>query len=683
MGKTKVAKKSSKEVKSTSKAKKETKPEKGSKKIELEKLEKVQTSPSNGDGSDYTAEAIHVLKGLEAVRKRPAMYIGDIGVRGLHHLVYEVVDNSIDEALAGFCKNIEVTINKDGSISVLDDGRGIPVDIHPEEKKSALEVVMTVLHAGGKFDKRVYKVSGGLHGVGVSVVNALSEWLVAEVYRDGKIYRQKYERGVPVTPVEVVGTTDKRGTKITFLPDKLIFKNIKFDFERLAERMRELAFLNPDVTITLEDKRTGQKEVYHYEGGIVEFVKYVNSTKKPLHNDVIYITGEKEGVYVDVGIQYTDEYTDTILSYVNDINTIEGGTHVSGFKSALTRTLNTYAQKNNLLKSKIELTGDDFREGLTAIISVKVPEPQFEGQTKTKLGNSEVKSIVESIVADKLMEYLEQNPSTARKILEKCIRAAEAREAARKARELVRRKNALDSGGLPGKLADCSINDPELTEIFIVEGDSAGGSAKQARDRQFQAILPIKGKILNVEKARLHKILENQEIRAIVQALGTGIGDEDFDPNKVRYGKIILMCDADVDGSHIRTLLLTFFYRYMKELIEAGRVYIAQPPLYKIKKGKLEFYAYSDEERDEIIERLKQEKEQGEITITRFKGLGEMNPEQLWETTMNPEKRTLLQVTIENAAEADRIFSILMGSDVEPRKEFIEKNAKFVRNLDI
>jgi len=597
--------------------------------------------------------------------------------------VYEVVDNSIDEALAGYCKNIEVTINKDGSVSVLDDGRGIPVDIHPEEKKSALEVVMTVLHAGGKFDKRVYKVSGGLHGVGVSVVNALSEWLVAEVYRDGKIYRQKYERGIPVTPVEVVGTTERRGTKVTFLPDKLIFKNIKFDFERLAERMRELAFLNPDVTITLEDKRTGQKEVYHYEGGIVQFVKYVNSTKKPLHQDVIYISGEKEGVYVDVGIQYTDEYTDTILSYVNDINTIEGGTHVSGFKSALTRTLNTYAQKNNLLKSKIELTGDDFREGLTAIISVKVPEPQFEGQTKTKLGNSEVKSIVESIVADGLMEYLERNPSTAKKILEKCIRAAEAREAARKARELVRRKNALDSGGLPGKLADCSINDPELTEIFIVEGDSAGGSAKQARDRQFQAILPIKGKILNVEKARLHKILENQEIRAIVQALGTGIGDEDFNPDKVRYGKIILMCDADVDGSHIRTLLLTFFYRYMRELIEAGRVYIAQPPLYKIKKGKLEFYAYSDEERDEIIERLKQEKEPGEITITRFKGLGEMNPEQLWETTMNPEKRTLLQVTIENAAEADRIFSILMGSDVEPRKEFIEKNAKFVRNLDI
>ncbi len=682
MSKAKVQKK---RVEKKEKKVKQEKEVKQAKKEELEKVkvEKAQISPSNGDGGDYTAEAIHVLRGLEAVRKRPAMYIGDVGVRGLHHLVYEVVDNSIDEALAGYCKNIEVSINKDGSISVLDDGRGIPVDIHPEEKKSALEVVMTVLHAGGKFDKRVYKVSGGLHGVGVSVVNALSEWLIAEVYRDGKIYRQKYERGVPVTPVEVVGTTDKRGTKITFLPDKLIFKNIKFEFERLAERMRELAFLNPDVTITLEDKRTGRKEIYHYEGGIVEFIKYINATKKPLHKDVIYITGEKEGVYVDVGIQYTDEYTDTILSYVNDINTIEGGTHVSGFKSALTRTLNTYAQKNNLLKSKIELTGDDFREGLTAIISVKVPEPQFEGQTKTKLGNSEVKSIVESIVADGLMEYLETNPSTAKKILEKCIRAAEAREAARRARELVRRKNALDSGGLPGKLADCSINDPELTEIFIVEGDSAGGSAKQARDRQFQAILPIKGKILNVEKARLHKILENQEIRAIVQALGTGIGEEDFDPSKIRYGKIILMCDADVDGSHIRTLLLTFFYRYMKELIEAGRVYIAQPPLYKIKKGKLEFYAYSDEERDEIIERLKQEKEQGEITITRFKGLGEMNPEQLWETTMNPEKRTLLQVTIENAAEADRIFSILMGSDVEPRKEFIEKNAKFVRNLDI
>lgn len=676
MSKAKVRKKKSVRIE------KEIKQEK-KEEIEKVKVEKNQMSPSNGNGSDYTAEAIHVLKGLEAVRKRPAMYIGDVGARGLHHLVYEVVDNSIDEALAGYCKNITVTINKDNSVSVLDDGRGIPVDIHPEEKRSALEVVMTVLHAGGKFDKRIYKVSGGLHGVGVSVVNALSEWLIAEVYRDGKIYRQKYERGVPITSVEVVGTTDKRGTKITFLPDKLIFKNIKFEFERLAERMRELAFLNPDVTIALEDKRTGQKEVYHYEGGIVEFIQYINATKKPLHKDVIYITGEKEGVYVDVGIQYTDEYTDTILSYVNDINTIEGGTHVSGFKSALTRTLNLYAQKNNLLKSKIELTGDDFREGLTAVVSVKVPEPQFEGQTKTKLGNSEVKSIVESLVADGLMEYLERNPSTARKILEKCIRAAEAREAARKARELVRRKNALDSGGLPGKLADCSINDPELTEIFIVEGDSAGGSAKQARDRQFQAILPIKGKILNVEKARLHKILENQEIRAIVQALGTGIGDEDFDSNKIRYGKIILMCDADVDGSHIRTLLLTFFYRYMRELIEAGRVYIAQPPLYKIKKGKLEFYAYSDEERDEIIERLKQEKEQGEITVTRFKGLGEMNPEQLWETTMNPEKRTLLQVTIENAAEADRIFSILMGSDVGPRKEFIEKNAKFVRNLDI
>ncbi|MCX7761240.1 MAG: DNA topoisomerase (ATP-hydrolyzing) subunit B [Candidatus Kryptonium sp.] len=688
MTKTKAVKKSKKTKSSKSTEakveRKKDKPEKEMKKeLSKKEIEIPKTQPSNGDGSEYTAEAIHVLKGLEAVRKRPAMYIGDVGVRGLHHLVYEVVDNSIDEALAGYCKNIEVTINKDGSVSVLDDGRGIPVDIHPEEKKSALEVVMTVLHAGGKFDKRVYKVSGGLHGVGVSVVNALSEWLIAEVYRDGKIYRQKYERGVPVTPVEVIGTTDKRGTKVTFLPDKLIFKNIKFDFERLSERMRELAFLNPDVTITLEDKRTGQKEVYHYTGGIVEFVKYVNSTKKPLHSDVIYITGEKEGVYVDVGIQYTEEYTDTILSYVNDINTIEGGTHVSGFKSALTRTLNAYAQKNNLLKSKIELTGDDFREGLTAIISVKVPEPQFEGQTKTKLGNSEVKSIVESIVADGLADYLERNPSTAKKILDKCIRAAEAREAARKARELVRRKNALDSGGLPGKLADCSINDPELTEIFIVEGDSAGGSAKQARDRQFQAILPIKGKILNVEKARLHKILENQEIRAIVQALGTGIGEDDFDPDKVRYGKIILMCDADVDGSHIRTLLLTFFYRYMRELIEAGRVYIAQPPLYKIKKGKLEFYAYSDEERDEIIERLKQEKEPGEITITRFKGLGEMNPEQLWETTMNPDKRTLLQVTIENAAEADRIFSILMGSDVEPRKEFIEKNAKFVRNLDI
>ncbi|MCR4416324.1 MAG: DNA topoisomerase (ATP-hydrolyzing) subunit B [Ignavibacteria bacterium] len=654
---------------------------------------------------EYSAESIHVLKGLEAVRKRPAMYIGDTGTRGLHHLVYEVVDNSIDEALAGFCKNIIVTIQKGNSITVEDDGRGIPVDIHPIEKRSALEVVMTVLHAGGKFDKRTYKVSGGLHGVGVSVVNALSEWMKVEVYRDGKIYFQEYRRGEPVEPVKVIGKVPekKTGTKVSFLPDKTIFKDINFKFDTLADRMMELAFLNKEITIKLIDERTKEEETYHYKGGLLEFIKYIDETRTPLHK-TIYFEGEKDGVPIEVAFQYNDGYQENIFTYVNNINTHEGGTHLVGFKTALTRTLNNFASKNNLIKDgKITLIGDDFREGLTAVLSVKVAEPQFEGQTKTKLGNSEVKSAVETFIGEKLSEYLEENPSVGKKIIEKVLRAAESREAARKARELVRRKNALDDSSLPGKLADCSIKDPEHCEIYIVEGDSAGGSAKQGRDRRFQAILPLKGKILNVEKARLHKILENEEIRAIVTAIGGGIG-EDFDISKVRYGKIILMTDADVDGSHIRTLLLTFFFRHMRELIEQGKVYIAQPPLYRIKKGKEEYYAYDDKERDEIIKRLKsngkakdeeveeeiemtegegEKKLPGGIVVSRYKGLGEMNPEQLWATTMNPETRTILQVTIENAAAAEKIFEILMGDAVEPRRKFIEKNAKYVRNLDV
>ncbi|MCS7054039.1 MAG: DNA topoisomerase (ATP-hydrolyzing) subunit B [Ignavibacterium sp.] len=658
---------------------------------------------SVNNSNDYSAKNINVLKGLEAVRKRPAMYIGDVGTRGLHHLINEVVDNSIDEALAGFNDRVIVILNKDGSCTVEDRGRGIPVDIHPTEKKSALEVVMTVLHAGGKFDKSSYKVSGGLHGVGVSVVNALSEWLKVEVRRDNKIYFQEYRRGVPVENVKQIGTYkgEHTGTKITFLPDKTIFKTTKFNFETVAERMRELAYLNKDVTMILKDERDGSEETFRFKGGLIDFVKYLDEQRTPLHKP-IYIEGERDNTPVEVAFEYSDSFSENVHTYVNNINTIEGGTHLIGFRTALTRTLNNYAYKNGLIKenSKITLTGDDFREGLTAVISVKVLEPQFEGQTKTKLGNSEVKSIVETIVGEKLSEYLEENPSVARKIIEKSLKAAEAREAARKARELVRRKNALDSLHLPGKLADCSINDPEHCEIYIVEGDSAGGSAKQGRDRRFQAILPIKGKILNVEKAKLNKVLENQEIQAIIAAIGAGIG-EDFDPSKARYGKIILMTDADVDGSHIRTLLLTFFYRHMKELITMGKVYIAQPPLYKVKKGKEEVYAYDDEELEQILKRFKADSkiktkspesneevevdEEGHpkgIVITRYKGLGEMNPEQLWQTTMNPETRTILQVNLESAAAADKIFETLMGDAVEPRREFIEKHAKYA-NLDV
>lgn len=652
------------------------------------------------NGNNYTAENINVLKGLEAVRKRPAMYIGDIGSRGLHHLINEVVDNAIDEALAGYNDRVILTLNKDGTVTVEDRGRGIPVDIHPEEKRSALEVVMTVLHAGGKFDKNSYKVSGGLHGVGVSVVNALSEWLKVEIRRDGNIYFQEYRCGDPVADVKKIGTYkgDATGTKITFKPDKEIFKVVKFNFETIAERMRELAYLNKEVTMFLKDEVENLEETFRFKGGIIDFVKYLDENREAFHK-TIYIEGEKEDTPLEIAFEYNSSFTENIHTYVNNINTIEGGTHLVGFKTALTRTFNNYANKNGLIKenSKITLTGEDFREGLTAVISVKVMEPQFEGQTKTKLGNSEVKSIVETIVGEKLSEYLEENPAVAKKIIEKCIRTAEAREAARKARDLVRRKNALDSLHLPGKLADCSINDPEHCEVYIVEGDSAGGSAKQGRDRRFQAILPIKGKILNVEKAKLNKILENTEIQSMVAAIGAGIGDE-FDSSKTRYGKIILMTDADVDGSHIRTLLLTFFYRHMKDLITAGKVYIAQPPLYKIKKGKEEVYAFDDDERDKILKRMRLESKGKEdkiiepkdieenpelntkgIFISRYKGLGEMNPEQLWSTTMNPETRTVLQVNVESAAAADKIFETLMGDAVEPRREFIQKHAKYAK----
>jgi DNA gyrase subunit B len=630
-------------------------------------------------GHHYDATTIQVLKGLDAVRRRPAMYIGDTGAKGLHHLVYEVVDNSIDEAMVGFCDSIKVEINEDTSVMVEDNGRGIPVDMHPTQKKPAVEVVMTMLHAGGKFDHRTYKVSGGLHGVGVSVVNALSEWCEVEVARDGKKYFQRYERGNTAAPLKEIGKARHSGTKTTFSPDPQIFEKINFNFDVLSARMRELAFLNKGLKIEIEEQESGKSHLFKYKGGIASFVDYLNENKQTIHRRPLYFQKEREGVDVEIALQYNDSYVDNIFSYVNNINTIEGGTHLVGFKAALTRTINNYAQKNNLLKNgQPPLEGEDVREGLTAIISVKVPDPQFEGQTKTKLGNSEVKGIVESILGESLSEFFEENPPVAKKIVEKSTSAARAREAARKARELTRRKSALESSALPGKLADCSLDDPSLCEIYIVEGDSAGGSAKQGRDRKFQAILPIKGKILNVEKARLDKVLSNEEIRTIITALGTNVRDE-FDINKARYHKVIIMTDADVDGSHIRTLILTFLYRHMKELIEQGYVYIAQPPLYRVKKGKTELYAYSNEERDRHMERLGNTG----VSIQRYKGLGEMNPEQLWRTTMDPETRTLLQVTLEEGAEADHIFTILMGDQVEPRRKFIEENAKYVRNLDV
>jgi DNA gyrase subunit B len=633
------------------------------------------------DIQTYSAANIQVLKGLEAVRRRPAMYIGDTTTHGLHHLVYEIVDNSIDEAMAGFCTKIQVIINKDESITVIDNGRGIPVDKHKEMKKSALEVIMTVLHAGGKFDHSTYKVSGGLHGVGASVVNALSEWCEVEVYRDGQIYFQKYQRGLPTAPVKKLRATKNTGTKTTFLADSNIFTKVTYNFETLANRLRELAFLNKGLRISLKDARDGNQEEFYYKGGLIEFIKYIDQSRTALHKP-IYISGEREGVEVEIAFEYNDSYSDNIFTYCNNVNTIEGGTHLHGFKSALTRTLNYYGNKNNLLKN-IQLQGDDVREGLTSVVSVKVGEPQFEGQTKTKLGNSEVRGVVESIFNESLAEFLEQNPSVGRKIIDKNVSAAQSREAARRARDLTRRKSALEGNQLPGKLADCSISDPVQCEIYLVEGDSAGGSAKQGRDRRFQAILPLKGKILNVEKARLHKILANDEIKTIITAMGAGVGEEDFEYEKLRYHKIIIMTDADVDGSHIRTLLLTFFFRYMRKLIELGHVYIAQPPLYKIKAGKEELYAYDDDEKENLMKRFGKNGNENKINIQRYKGLGEMNPDQLWETTMNPEKRTLLQVTLENAAQADHIFSTLMGDQVEPRRNFIEKNARYVRNLDI
>ncbi|SDF53958.1 DNA topoisomerase (ATP-hydrolyzing) subunit B [Sporolituus thermophilus] len=627
---------------------------------------------------NYGAQQIQVLEGLEAVRKRPGMYIGSTSARGLHHLVYEVVDNSIDEALAGYCTKVDVIIHKDNSITVIDNGRGIPVEMH-EVGKPAVEVVLTVLHAGGKFGGEGYKVSGGLHGVGVSVVNALSEWLEVEVKRDGKIHHMRFERGRTVSGLKVIGATNETGTTVRFKPDGEIFEDTVFNFDTLKQRLRELAFLNRGISITLTDERTDTRKEFQYEGGIVSFVEHLNKNKDVLHPEPVYLSGSRDTTVVEIAFQYNDGYVENIFSFVNNINTQEGGTHLSGFKIALTRAINDFARKLNMLKENEEnLSGDDVREGLTAVISVKIREPQFEGQTKTKLGNSEVRGIVDAIVSEGLSEFFEENPGITRKIIEKALLASRAREAARKARELTRRKNALEVSSLPGKLADCTVKDPAQAEIYLVEGDSAGGSAKQGRDRRFQAILPLRGKILNVEKARLDKILNNEEIRAIVTAVGSGIG-EDFDIEKARYGKIIIMTDADVDGAHIRTLLLTFFYRYMQPLITAGHVYIAQPPLYLVKKGREHWYLYSDDELNRLLTRIGRDG----ITVQRYKGLGEMNPDQLWETTMNPENRTILQVTLEDAMAADEIFSILMGDKVEPRRKFIEEHAKEVRNLDI
>ncbi|MEE9443305.1 MAG: DNA topoisomerase (ATP-hydrolyzing) subunit B [candidate division Zixibacteria bacterium] len=638
--------------------------------------------------TNYDASKIQVLKGLEAVRRRPAMYIGDVSSRGLHHLVYEVVDNSVDEAMAGECDYIQVILHEDQSVTVIDNGRGIPVDIHPTQKKSALEVVMTTLHAGGKFEHSSYKVSGGLHGVGVSVVNALSIWCKVEVCRDGEVYFQEYKIGKAKAPVNKIGKRKESGTKTTFMADDKIFDKIEYSFDVLAGRLREMAFLNPGLKIELKSEQTGREKEksFLYKGGLASFVEYLNENKTSIFKKPIFFQKELDNVDVSVAIQYNDGYSESVYSYVNNIHTTEGGTHLVGFRTALTRSINIYVQKNKLLKNgkngkgnTLSLIGEDSREGLTAVISVRVIEPQFEGQTKTKLGNSEVKGIVERVVGEHLSEYFEETPSVAKKIVEKILAAARSREAARKARELTRRKTALDSAALPGKLADCASADPEQSEIYIVEGDSAGGSAKQGRDRRFQAILPLRGKILNVEKARIDKILANQEIKSLITALGCGFGTTEFNTDKARYHKIIIMTDADIDGAHIRTLILTFFFRHMKGLIERGYIYIAQPPLFLLKKGKKEKYAYSDDEKDKIFKEMGGEK----ITMQRYKGLGEMNPEQLWRTTMNPETRTLLQVSMEDAAECDHLFSMLMGDEVAPRRKFIQENATYVRNLDV
>ncbi|MBQ7950697.1 MAG: DNA topoisomerase (ATP-hydrolyzing) subunit B [Clostridia bacterium] len=628
----------------------------------------------------YDENQIQVLEGLEAVRKRPGMYIGSTSVRGLHHLVYEIVDNAIDEALAGYCENIDVTINPDNSVTVCDDGRGIPVGIHPKMGIPTVEVVFTILHAGGKFGGGGYKVSGGLHGVGSSVVNALSEWLEVEVSNGEHIYKQRYERGKVASQLEIIGDTDKKGTTVTFMPDSLIFETVQFEYDVLLTRLREQAFLNRGIRINFKDLR-GEEEIFnelYYEGGIKSFVEYINQEKTPLHPDVIYLSKEKENMIVEIAMQYTDAYSENLVSFANNINTTEGGMHETGFKSALTRILNDYAKKRNMLKdSDKALSGEDVREGLTAIISVKLQEAQFEGQTKTKLGNSEARTATEGMMQDVFAAYLEENPGVGKIILEKAFSASRAREAARKARELTRRKTALENTRLPGKLADCSERNNEFTEIYIVEGDSAGGSAKQGRDRRFQAILPLWGKMLNVEKVRIDKVIGNEKLLPVITALGAGVG-EDFDVEKLRYGKIIIMADADVDGSHIRTLLLTFFFRYMRPLIEEGHVYLAQPPLYKVFKGKNTRYAYTDEQLKEALLEIG-----NDANVQRYKGLGEMNPDQLWETTMDPATRTVLQVTLEDAIEADKIFNILMGEEVEPRREFIETNAKYVSNLDV
>lgn len=633
----------------------------------------------NGNGGAYDAGQIQVLEGLEAVRRRPGMYIGSTDERGLHHLVYEVVDNSIDEALAGFCDLVEVTVHADHSVTVVDNGRGIPVDIHPKLGRPGVEVAMTVLHAGGKFDNQAYKVSGGLHGVGVSVVNALSEWCEVEVRRDGKVYRQRYERGKPVTDLEVVGRSETTGTRTTFKPDSEVFETLEFSWDTLLHRLRELAFLNAGVRLVLREEQSGREQAFEYEGGIVSFVDHLNRNKDPLHKEVAYFSRALEDAHVEFALQYNDGYLETVFSYANNINTHDGGTHLSGFRSALTRCLNDYARSKGILKeNEANLSGEDVREGLTAVLSVKLREPQFEGQTKGKLGNSEMKGLVEAVVVEGLGTFLEEHPAAARKILEKAVLAARAREAARKARELTRRKSALEVSALPGKLADCVLTDPSLCELYLVEGDSAGGTAKQARDRKNQAIMPLRGKILNVEKARLDKILANAEIRAMITALGTGVGD-DFDLEKLRYHRVILMTDADVDGAHIRTLLLTFFYRYMTPLVENGHVYVALPPLYMVKKAKERYYAWSDRELDALLERVGR---QG-IVIQRYKGLGEMDAEQLWETTMNPETRTVKRLQIEDAVQADEIFTTLMGEKVEPRRDFIQEHAHEVINLDV
>src|SRR5437016_365669 len=627
----------------------------------------------------YDSSSIRVLEGLEAVRKRPAMYIGGTGVQGLHHLVYEVVDNSVDEAMAGVCTHIQVTIHPDSSVTVEDNGRGIPVDIHPTEGISAAEVVLTKLHAGAKFSKDSYKVSGGLHGVGVSVVNALSEWLEVEIYRDGHVYKQRYRRGAPEMPLQQVGDTERVGTTVTFRPDAEIFtETTEYSFDTLSARLRELSFLNRGLRIVIADERDGRAHNFHYEGGIESFFAYLNQNKTVLHPQPIYTSGEREGIRLEVALQYNDGYNEVLLSFVNTINTVEGGTHLIGLKSALTRTINAYADANGLFKNiKDYPSGDDVREGLAGVISLQVPEPQFEGQTKAKLGNSEVKGIVEAIVNEQLAIFLEENPSVAHRIVDKALNAARAREAARKARDLTRRKGLLESSALPGKLADCSERDPALSEIYLVEGDSAGGSAKGARDRRFQAILPLRGKILNVEKAREDKILTSEQIRNLITALGTGVGEK-FDINKLRYHHVILMTDADVDGSHIRTLLLTFFFRYMPQVIIGKYLYVAQPPLYKITRGKEIGYAYTEEQKNRKLAQMT-----GKPEVARYKGLGEMNPDQLWETTMNPQNRMLLRVEIDDAVEADKIFDVLMGNEVDPRKRFIQTHAKTVRNLDI